>query len=126
MPDITIQAALTWQRFSPLGVQGLGTNELTAAASKGAAIVQTVGTTATALSLGGVPTGTNIFYIFVKNLSTTADITLEETGGSPFVFAKLKPGHFCILPVPAGTTVNVKASAASTDILVVATDTALT
>lgn len=117
--EISIQAALTYQRFSP-GVQGSGTKDITAATSVAASNIQVVTTTATVLNLGGLSTPSSYYYVFLKNLDTAAiDIELSE-GVSGAVFGRLKPDHFCLIPVYESKTIKARVlSGSSTNMLVV-------
>lgn len=126
--EISIQAVLTQQRFSPVVVQGLGTKDVTATASKGVSNIQNVGTSETALDLGTIDPSppTSLYYIFVKNLHATIDVELSTPDGSSgnWIFALLKPSEFCLVPVKGSRTIKAKAASSTADILVVAATTA--
>lgn len=123
--EITIQAVLAFQRFSP-GMQAAATKDVTAANSLGASIVQTLSTTETALNLGtlGAPPA-NLYYIFVKNLDATIDVELStpDAGAGNWIFALLQPDQFCIVPVKGGRTIKAKAASGTPKILICAAST---
>lgn len=107
--EISIQAVLTQQRFSPV-IQGAANKDINAAISKGAYNVQQLSASFAALNYGGLP-NTNLHYLFLKNLdaSIAMDVSVND-GTNEVTFAKLNAQEFCLVPVFPARTIKAKAA----------------
>ncbi|SRR6266540_1987580 len=115
--EINIQAILTVQRFTP-ALQGAGNKDITQTGTHGITNVQNVGTAAELLTFVDVAT---LGYLFVKNLDATNYMQLALDSGFAQIFAKIRPGEFCLLPANQNT-VYAKANTAAVDVMVVAAE----
>jgi hypothetical protein len=121
--EINIQAALTFQRFTPAVLLGAGAKDITQTGKEASCATQSLtNTSAVAAEVGNVPDGT-LGFIFIKNLNAEPDTkTLTVLSGTT-AFGKLKAGQFCLIPVNSVVTassIKVQASAGTIDVLVVA------
>ena len=120
--EINIQAVLTVQRYSPplLGSGNLNINQ-TGTKCLGNIINVTTGANAT-LQIDG---STNLGYVFVKNLDTTAwsqsnyvDVALDNAAPPVQIIARLRAGEFCLMPVKGSTaTLYARATGIAADVL---------
>ncbi|SRR5258707_363894 len=118
--EINIQAILTVQRYTP-AVQGSGNLNITQTNSGGNLSIQNLGTgTGQALQLGGI--ASSLGYLFVKNLDTTNNVQLTLDSNNAQIFALLRPGEFCMMPVNQNTIYG-KAAANNANVMVVAAQT---
>src|SRR6266516_839138 len=93
--EINIQATLTVQRFIP-AIQGSGNLNINQTGTHCIGNVQNVGTAAEQLTIADVAT---LGYLFVKNLNVTNFVQLGLDSAVTQIFAKLRPGEFCLVPV---------------------------
>jgi len=115
--EINIQAVLTMQRFTP-AMQGSGNLNINQTGTHFVANVQNIATGAEQLTLVDVAT---LGYLFVKNLDLTNYVQLGLDSGVTQIFAKLRPGEFCLVPVNQ-TAIYAKANTAAVDVLVCAAE----
>ncbi len=118
--EINIQAAITVQKFSP-AVSGSASKDITQTNSCACSNIQSLGTgTGQALEVGAITT--NLGYLFVKNLDATNNALLTLDSNNAQVFALLRPGEFCLLPVNQNTLCG-KSSASTVNVAVYACQT---
>jgi hypothetical protein len=117
--EINIQASLTVQKFSP-ATQATGYKDITQTLTGVCSNVQSLTTTAAQLLTGSI--GTSLGYLFVKNLDATNNALLTLDSGGTQVFALLRPGEFCLVPVNQNALYG-KASAATVSVCVCAAQT---
>ena len=118
--EINIQASITVQKFSP-AVSGSASKDITQTNSLVFSNVQSIGTgTGQILGLGVITT--NLGYLFVKNLDGTNNALLTLDSNNTQVFALLRPGEFCLVPVNQNTLYG-KSSAGTVNVLVCACQT---
>lgn len=99
--EINIQATLTLQKYSP-ALQGVGNLTINQTGSKCISNVITVATgSSSAIQIEGT---TPLGYLFVKNmdggawsLSNYVELALESSHTN--VFARLRAGEFCLIPL---------------------------
>jgi hypothetical protein len=127
--EINIQAALTFQRFSPAVLLGSGAKDITQTGKEASCATQSLtSTSAVPVEVGNVPAA-SVGFLFIKNLNPDTDTKTVNVLSSGTAFAKLKAGQFCLAPinsVVSATNITVQGSAgtgsgaAAIDLLAVA------
>ncbi len=119
--EINIQAALCVTRTG-LSLQATGnTNADQASGSSCASNVQSVSastTTGSTLGFGGLSFPNSLGYLFVKNTDATNFVELsvantDQTAFEASVFAKIRAGEFCLVPLKTSKTYYARANTAA-------------
>ena len=117
--EINIQATLTIQRTTP-PMQASGALNINQTGKHCICNVQNIGTSSEQLVFGDCAT---MGYVFVKNLDITNYVQLacDTAFGTGQIFAKLKPGEFCLVPCNQNA-IYAKANTAACDVVVAAAE----
>ncbi len=115
--EINIQATLTVQRSTP-PMQAGGSLNINQTGKHCICNVQNIGTSAEQLVFGDCA---SMGYLFVRNQDITNYVQLGIDSGVTQIFAKLKPGEFCLVPCNQNA-IYAKANTAACDVIVAAAE----